>query len=130
MAKWTVYNTNKKCVAEETLYLKGDDEIIVTTWWRFGSWTVETKTDEPPMFGTDAVMTNTTDDNIIDIEMNEMYDGWIEYTFPEWMSDEEKERMETSYNDEFDSQWVEEGWIESDYEVTVYDGVTVEKIDE
>jgi len=62
--------------------------------------------------------------------MDSMDDGWYgDIIFPDDMSEEEQERLEELWDEEFYDGWEEDGWINYDTECWVWNDLKVEKID-
>jgi len=137
MATWNVETLNKKSVEEHELWQKDDMVIRRITGWRWGSWTVTTSDDNPPAFafdsgpGGDACnISEEWPDNVEDVEMDSMDDGWYgDIIFPDDMSEEEQERLEELWDEEFYDGWEEDGWVNYDTECWVWNDLKVEKID-
>ena len=137
MATWNVETINKKSVEEHELWQKDDMVIRRITGWRWGSWTVTTSDDNLPEFafdsgpGGDACnISEEWPDNVEDVEMDSMDDGWYgDIIFPDDMSEEEQERLEELWDEEFYDGWEEDGWVNYDTECWVWNDLKVEKID-
>ena len=119
MAYWTVSTKDKKSVEEHELWQKDDMVIRRISGFRWGTWTVETSDDKPPVFeqldgpSGDAVnMYDYFEDNIENIELEMLDDGWYgDVIWPDDMSDEERERLEELWEEDGYSGWEEDGWI-------------------
>ena len=119
MANWTVSTQNKKSVEEHELWQKDDWAIRRITGFRFGTWTVETNDDNPPVLnqysgpGADAInMYNYYDENVESIELEMLDDGWYaDVIWPDEMPDEERERLEELWEEDSYSAWEGDGWV-------------------
>jgi len=118
MTYWTVKTVDKKSVEEHELWQKGDMVIRRITGFRWGSWTVETNDDKPPVLlqtegpGGDAInMYDYCDENVENIELDSLDDGWYgDVVWPEDISDEERERLEELWDEDGYDAWEGEGW--------------------
>ena len=108
MADWKVSTKEKKSVEEHELWQKGDLVIRRISGFRWGTWTVTTTDDNPPEFdqsegpGADAVnMYDYCDENIENIELDSLDDGWYgDVIYPDDMEDEEEVVIANDSSDE------------------------------
>lgn len=120
MATWKVSTTQKKSVEEHELWQKNDMVIRVINGYRWGTWTVETEDDDPPELdqtegpGADAV--NMYDCGY-DTELVSLDDGWYgDIIWPDDMSDDERERLQEIWDEDWSAGWEAEGWTQYDTE--------------
>jgi hypothetical protein len=120
MATWKVSTKEKKSVEEHELWQKDDMVIRVVNGFRWGTWTVETEDDDPPDLdqtegpGADAV--NMYDCGY-DTELVSLDDGWYgDIIWPDDMPDDERERMQEIWDEDWSAGWEEEGWAQYDTE--------------
>ncbi len=114
MTWWTVSTKEKKNVFEHELWQKDDWVIRRINGYRWGTILVETEGDEPPVLdqdsgpGADAV-------NMYDLEYNyeldSLDDGWYgDVIWPDDMPEEERDRLEAIWDEDWSAGWEEEGW--------------------
>ena len=119
MTFWTVSTQNKKCVEEHELWQKDDMVIRRITGFRFGTWTVETNDNEPPVLhqtdgpSGDAInMYDYCDENVESIELDMLDDGWYgDVIWPDDMPEDERTRLEELWEEDSYSGWEGQGWI-------------------
>jgi hypothetical protein len=119
MTYWTVSTQQKKNVEEHELWQKDDFVIRRITGFRFGTWSVETNDDEPPVLnqdsgpGGDAInMNEYFDENVESIEMEMLDDGWYaDVIWPDDMPEDERARLEELWEEDSYSGWEGEGWV-------------------
>ena len=128
MAKWHVSTLNKKSVEEHEYWVKDGVTIIRVTGFRWGSWIVTTDDDEEPQFERvrnplgneveDSIdMNNTCINNIEDVELEVLDDGWyLDIMYPDDMDEEEQERMSEIWDEDSYSSWENEGWVQTETE--------------
>lgn len=127
MALWTVKTEDKKCVEEHELWQKDDQVIRRVSGFRWGSWTVETTDNEPPVLhqtdgpSADAInMSDYSDENVESIELDSLDDGWYgDVIWPDDMSDEERERLEELWDEDGYDAWEADGWYNYETECWV-----------
>jgi hypothetical protein len=120
MTTWTVSTTEKKCVEEHELWQKDDMVIRRISGFRWGTWTVETEDDDTPELdqtdgpGADAV--NMYDCGY-ETELVSLDDGWYgDVIWPDDMPDEERERLEQIWDEDWSAGWETEGWLQYETE--------------
>lgn len=138
MAQWKVSPADKKSIEEHEMWEKDGMLIRRITGWRSGSWIVTTSNDEEPQFERTCVPNGTPDEdsidmncacenNIEDIEMIETYDGWYgDVNWPDELDDDERERLEELWEEEFYDGWEGEGWVQTDTEMWVWGDLDIE----
>jgi hypothetical protein len=120
MTWWTVSTKEKKNVFEHELWQKDDWVIRRITGFRWGTILVETEGDEPPVLdqdsgpGADAVNMYDTEYNY---ELDSLDDGWYgDVIWPDDMPEEERDRLEAIWDEDWSAGWEEEGWDQYDTE--------------
>ena len=141
MATWTVSTYYKKSCEEHEHYTKDGMTIIRKTGFRGGTFIVETTDDSPPEFEFDLVpggdgkydsinMYDCCYNNIENVELDNMWDGWFEdIDFPSDMPEEEQERLQELIEEEGDIYDVlenQEGWIQSETEAWIWGPILIE----
>ena len=119
MTWWTVSTQQKKSVEEHELWQKDDFVIRRITGFRFGTWSVETNDNEPPVLNQDSGpsadainMNEYFDENVESIEMEMLDDGWYaDVIWPDDMPEDERERLEELWEEDSYSAWEGEGWV-------------------
>jgi len=123
MAWWTVSTTEKKSCYENEIWTKDDKIITVINGFRWGSFSVETSDDNPPQDldpdNPDGVdMYSFSSDNVDNVELNEMSDGWygdVEYS--DNITDEEREEIQAGIDEEGAYEYLDaNGWYNSENE--------------
>jgi hypothetical protein len=115
MATWTLSNLYKKSIVEKHFWRKDDNIIIMIEGYRWGTWTLESE--EKP----DIDLENEDDYEIggdeYDWEMQQIDDGcWMEWEFPKGMDEEEQERIQELWNEDFYEGLENDGWENIDTE--------------
>lgn len=141
MAEWQVTTRDKKSVEEHEIWEKDGQTIIRVTGFRWGSWTVTTSDDNPPEFERQACpggsndldsvdMNSACGENIDEIELISLDDGWYgDIVWPDDMDDDERERLEELWEEEFYEGWEGEGWTQSETECWAWGEFEIEKLD-
>lgn len=115
MATWKITNASKKNAIEVQYWTKDGVTVKKTEGYRWGVWTCESD-DEPDidLDNPDGYQIGFDD---YEWEMEEMMDGsWMEWEFPEDMSEEEQQEIQEAW-DENQYEGVEElGWYNEDTE--------------
>jgi hypothetical protein len=112
MAIWTISPRYKKSVIERTYYFKDGKTLCREEGWRWATFSGEF--DEQPNV-------DLENDSDLDIaaedgwDLDEMDDGcWLDWSFPEDMSDEEQEQILNVWDEEYDLTSL--GWTQDEYE--------------
>jgi hypothetical protein len=137
MAWWKVATTEKKSCEEREIWSKDDKTITRINGFRWGTFSVETTDDNPPDGITeeneDGVdMYNPTGDNIEQIELESMDDGWYgEYEFTGFTEEEQsKIEEELEETDDYYEYLEENEWFHDETEAWLYGPLEIEKLDE
>lgn len=140
MSTWNVTTKYKKSVEEHEFWEKDSKTIIRITGYRWGTWTVNTSDDSPPNFvrvrnplGNDEIdcidMNNCFENNIEEVEMESLDDGWYSDTiYPDDMDEDESGRMAELWDEDSYEGWENEGWIQTDTECWVHGDLSIEKV--
>ena len=119
MATWKITNLHKKNAVERQFWTQ--DGIVVTKdeGFRWGIWYCES--DERPdidLDNPDGYELMSTD---YDWEMEEMVDGcWVEWTFPDDVDEEEQERIQALWDEDYYEGMEGDGWTNDDTEHWIY----------
>jgi len=127
MATWRVEPIWKKSIIEYNHMTKDDNELIVETGWRGGSFLVYTEDDNPPVLEPGVDILNCDYES----EMLETFDGcWTEYHYDD-CDDETREWLEQYFEDDnsfFDLE--EHGWSFTDGEMIIDCDMTITRIND
>lgn len=135
MAQWRVSTAEKKSVEEREIWIhpkKGTIERRSGFFW--ASYMVTTDDDKPPKFelrkipGGDEILDSIDlNDCGYDTELISLDDGlYLEYKWPEKMSEAEKIKMENAWADDMYDGWENLGWILDDTQVWVWGALDIE----
>jgi len=122
----------------------GKDGVAIRriTGFRSGSWIVTTSDDQEPEFELQAVpfgspdkdsvdFNNACDNNIEDVELEEVNDGWYDdIIWPDDMDDDERDRLADLWEEDSYSAWEEDGWINTDTSMWVWGELEIERLDD
>lgn len=129
MAKWTLSTKEKKSCVEREFWTHPDysDSVIVReTGWRWGTFTCES--DERPNIDLDNPDGFHVYDTEYDFELDSMHDGcWEEWTWPDDMPEEERERLQEIWEEDDYSGWEEQGMTHDDTEVVLFGPLELEE---
>lgn len=129
MATWKVEPTWKKSVVEKATWMSPDKSkwIVNELGWRWGEFTIETETDDPPEIDEDTDLFDS-DFELVDFSTT---DGcWEENEFEGDWTDEEQEAMEERLNGEISLyELEEEGWVCETAELYIQCDVEITKVE-
>lgn len=115
---WTVKPMEKKSIVEREEYTKDGMTIVRSTGWRWGEWTVATNDGNPPEFEFEdgsLDINSCYGNNIEEAEMVETNDGcWEDIDWPEDISDEDREAIQTILDEEGFYELEGHGWMHSE----------------
>lgn len=119
MAIWKISNLHKKNAVEKQFWTKDGITVVKEEGFRWGTWTCES--DEKP----DVDLNNPDGYEILctdyDWEMQDMVDGcWVEWTFPDDMPEEEQERIQALWDEEWYDGMEGDGWYNDETEHWIY----------
>lgn len=115
MATWRVTPLWKKSIIEYNHMIKDDNELIIETGWRGGSFYVYTDDDTPPELEPGVDIMNCGYDS----EMIETFDGCWEEIHYDDVDDETREWLEGFLEDNSYFDLEEHGWFFSDCEFII-----------
>jgi len=128
MTTWKISNYHKKNAVERQFWTKDGVTIIKEEGFRWGTWTCES--DEQPdvdLDNPDGYELMSTD---YDWEMDNMDDGcWMEWTFPDDMPEEERERIEALWEEEWFDGLEGDGWYNDETEHWIYGPIQLTNVD-
>ena len=119
MAIWKLTNLQKKNAVERQFWTKDGVTVIKEEGFRWGTWSCES--DERPdidLDNPDGWEQFSQDD---EWEMEIMDDGcWVDWTFPDDMDEEEQERIQELWNEDFFEGLEGDGWSNDETEYWIY----------
>lgn len=141
MATWKVTTADKKSVEEHEFWEKDGIAIRRITGFRWGTWYITTTDDNEPELDKNAGpfhsdencidMNNTYGNNIEDVELDSLVDGWYgDVIWPDDMPEEERERLEELWEEDSYEAWEGEGWVQTETECWVYCDLNIEKVED
>ena len=120
---WTVKTLDKKSVTEVEEFVKDDMTLTHTTGFRWGTWQVATNDGQPPEFVFEdgqLDMNSCYENNIEEVELDNMDDGWFEdIEWSEEVSGEEQEKAQEVIDEESVYELELHGWMHSETYVYV-----------
>ena len=109
MAIWTIRNLYKKEAVERQFWIKDGLVITKDEGFRWGTWQCES--DTQPDIDLDNPDGFQPSDSDLDWEMVDMDDGsWVTWNFPEDMEEEEQERIQNLWDEDFFEGMENDGW--------------------
>jgi hypothetical protein len=128
MAIWQISNYYKKEAVERQFWTKDDLTIVKSEGFRWGTWQCES--DEQPdidLNNPDGYELLFTDYNW---DMVMMDDGcWLEWDWPEGMPDEERERIEQLWEEDWFEGLESDGWSNDETEHWIYGPIKLVNMD-
>lgn len=128
MATWQLSTASKKNAVEKQYWYKEGVTIIREEGYRWGTFYCES--DEQPdvdLDNEDGYNLTTSD---YDWELDNLDDGcWIEWDFPEDMSEEEQDRIIALCEEDYFEGLESDGWINDDTEYLFHGPLELEEID-
>lgn len=119
MAIWKITNLHKKSAVERQFWIKDGMTVIKEEGFRWGVWSCES--DERPDIDLDNPDGWEQYSQDQDWEMEEMIDGsWVEWTWPEDMDEEERERIESLWDEEYFEGLEDDGWTLDETEYWIF----------
>lgn len=128
MAVWKITNLHKKNAVERQFWTKNGITVTKDEGFRWGTWTCES--DDRP----DIDLANPDGYDVLctdyDWEMEDMNDGcWVEWTFPDDMDEEEQERIQALWDEDWYEGMESDGWTNDDSEHWIYGPIQLTNID-
>jgi len=129
MATWKLETRYKKNIQETEYFYKGKDCIEYETWWRWGYAKFDVPDDvDFVAYLKDELDIDLEDDNGIDIYslefdvMDHSFDDGVscQWTFPDDMDEEEQERIQELFDEEWHEGLENDGWQATDTEVVFH----------
>ena len=133
MAWWTVSTLDKKSCEEREIWKKDEQTIIRVNGFRWGTFSVETTDDNPPDGitagnpGEGVNMYDLNGDNINQVDLISMDDGWYgDFEF-EGVDDEQQQELIDAMEDDYYEYLESNGWYNDETEAWVYGPLSIEK---
>lgn len=112
MTTWKVSTKHKKSITEKQFWTKDGKTIVYSIGWRWGY----AKYAEKPDIDEDDDEVNIYE--LGDVIEQEQEDGcWSDWEFPDDMDEEEQEKLQEAYEEEYDEGLEGEGWVCDDTEM-------------
>jgi hypothetical protein len=119
MAIWKIENQYKKNAVERQFWVKDGITVIKDEGFRWGTWTCES--DKRPDVDLENPDGYELFDTEYDWEMEDMNDGsWVEWTFPKDMPEEEQERIQALWDEDWYDGMESDGWANDETEHWIY----------
>ena len=128
MARWRITNLHKKSAVERQFWVRDGVTAVKDEGFRWGVW--ECDSDERP----DIDLTNPDGYELLstdyDWEMQEMTDGsWLEWEWPDDVAEEERERVEELWSEEWYEGMEADGWANDETEHWIYGPMELTNVD-
>lgn len=128
MAIWKINNYHKKNAVERQFWIKDGITVTKDEGFRWGTWTGQS--DQRP----DIDLTNPDGFEVlsdeVDWELDSMDDGcWQEWTFPDDMPEEEQERIQALWNENWYEGMEDDGWTNDETEHWLYGPLELTNVD-
>lgn len=119
MAIWKITNLQKKNAVERQFWTKDGVTVIKEEGFRWGIWSCESDTKpEIDLNNPDGWEQFSQEE---EWDMEEMIDGsWQEWTWPDDMDDEERERIEALWDEDSFEAMENDGWYNEDTEYWIF----------
>lgn len=128
MATWKITNYHKKNAVERQFWIKDGVTVIKDEGFRWGTWTCES--DERPdidLANPDGYDVFSSD---LDWEMQDMNDGsWVEWSWPDDMPEQERERVQALWDDDWYEGMEDDGWSNDETEHWIYGPIELTNMD-
>lgn len=119
MATWKITNLHKKSAVERQFWTKDGMTVIKEEGFRWGVWTCES--DQRPDINLDNPDGWEQYSQEEEWEMEEMMDGsWQEWSWPDDMVEEERERIQELWDEEYFDGLEGDGWTLDETEYWIY----------
>jgi hypothetical protein len=136
MAIWKIVNQHKKNCEERQFWTKDGKTVVRTEGFRWGSFTVETTDDNPPEGITaenpDGIdMYSYTGENAPDGAEPDCWDDgcYGDWEFPDGMDEEEQERIQEGWEEDFYDFMEGDGWVNDETEAWLFGPLDIERVD-
>ena len=128
MATYKITNLHKKSAVERQFWIKDGFTVIKDEGFRWGVWTCES--DQKPEIDLNNPDGYELMNSDYDWEMEEMLDGnWVDWTFPGDMDEEERERIQALWDEDYFEGLENDGWVNDETEHWIYGPIRLENLD-
>lgn len=135
MAIWKISNQHKKLCEERQFWSKDGETIVRIEGFRWGAFTVETTDDNPPegisAENPDGIdMFSYSGENAPEgAELDMMDDGcYGDWEFPDSMEEEEQERIQEGWEEDYYDFMEGEGWVNDETEAWLFGPLAIERV--
>lgn len=119
MTIWRIRNYHKKNAVERQFWTKDGVTIVRDEGFRWGEWTCES--DQRPDIDLDNADGYDVTGSDLDWDIDFMDDGcWDDWTWPDDMSNEERQRIQDLWNENWIDGLEDDGWENQDTEQWIY----------
>ena len=128
MAIWKITNYHKKNAVERQFWVKDGITVTKDEGFRWGNWTCES--DERPEIDLENPDGFEVLSGDVDWEMQDMSDGcWVEWTFPDDMPEQERERVQALWDNDWYEGMEDDGWVNDETEHWIYGPIELTNMD-
>lgn len=128
MAIWKINNYHKKNAVERQFWTKDGITVTKDEGFRWGTWTSESN-DRPDIDLTNPDGFEVLSDGV-DWELDSMDDGcWVEWTFPDDMIKEERERIQALWDEDWYEGMESDGWTNNNTEHWIFGPIELTNLD-
>lgn len=128
MATYKITNLHKKNAVERQFWIKDGFTVIKDEGFRWGVWTCES--DQKPEIDLNNPDGYELMNSDYDWEMEEMLDGnWVDWTFPGDIDEEERERIQALWDEDYFEGLENDGWVNDETEHWIYGPIRLENLD-
>ena len=129
MATWILKTLHKKNAIERQHWYKDNKQIIREEGYRWGTFYCES--DGQPDIDLDNEDGYDLTNSDYDWELDNLDDGcWVDWEFPDDMDEEEQERIQALWEEDYFEGLEGDGWTNDDTEYWFYGPLELEEIDE
>ena len=129
MSTWKLSTASKKNAVEKQYWTKEGITVIKEEGYRWGTFYCES--DERPDIDLSNEDGYDLSNSEYDWELDSLDDGcWVDWEFPEDMDEEEQERIQSLWDEDFFEGLEGDGWVNDDTEYWFYGPLELEEIDE
>ena len=127
MATWKLSTASKKNAVEKQFWTKGGVTITREEGYRWGTFYCESEVQpDVDLDNEDGYLLTNSE---YDWELDMLDDGcWVDWDFPEDMSDEEQERIQELCEEDFIEGLEGDGWVNDDTEYWFYGPLELEEV--
>jgi hypothetical protein len=129
LSTWKLSTASKKNAVEKQYWTKEGVTVVKEEGYRWGTFYCES--DERPDIDLSNEDGYDLSNSEYDWELDSLDDGcWVEWDFPEDMDEEEQERIQSLWDEDFFEGLEGDGWVNDDTEYWFYGPLELEEIDE